>query len=172
MYKRFTFPGLILSVAVMPIVSGCTQTPAPPDCPDTLVTSPAKSAGCLAVHQHRLLVVQGINQKISIPGGSGNPQEPAHCTAHRETWEETGLNVRPTKLVRVFDNGFHLFECQWGAEVQAQQPPKQSEVLDTPPFFLEIRQAMWLNSKDFAQYEWRFPEQREWLQQLTNDTSH
>ena len=105
------------------------------------------------VENHKLLVVQGGNGVVSIPGGSANPEEPSHCAAHRETWEETGLDVRPTQLTRVFDNGFHLYRCRWQGE--------QTEI--EPPFFLEIDRAFWISEEEFDEFQWRFPEQASWL---------
>lgn len=149
-----TWAGIVLAVTAS--LSGCADTlPTAPACPHTLVDTPAKSAGCLSIDQGKLLVIEEMSGKISTPGGSGNPQEPAHCTAHRETWEETGLNVKPIRLIRVFDNGFHLFECQADGN---QRLPK-------PPFYLEINRAMWIRADDFDQFQWRFPEQKDWLKQ-------
>lgn len=155
--KRLKFFSLAAIAAAGFTLAGCVDStkPLPPSCPTGLNHQPAKSAGCLSVEDGKLLVVQGMNNKVSIPGGSSNPQEPAHCTAHRETWEETGLNVTPTQLIRVFDNGFHLFECQADSDTP----------LSEPPFYLEIKQAMWLRANDFDQFQWRFPEQKEWLRQ-------
>ncbi len=108
------------------------------------------------IENHQLLVAQTYAGVVSIPGGSGSDKEASHCTAHRETWEETGLSVKPTKLVRVFDNGFHLYRCRW-------QGP-QSET--SPPFVLEIEKAFWITAEQFDQFRWRFPEQAQWLKQL------
>lgn len=146
--------GIALTISLF--LSGCADTePSVPACPQTLVDKPVKSAGCLSIDRGKLLVIEEMSGKISTPGGSANPGEPAHCTAHRETWEETGLNVKPTRLIRVFDNGFHLFECQADS---AQTPPKA-------PFYLEVKKVMWITIDDFDQFQWRFPEQKDWLKQ-------
>lgn len=150
-----TLPPLTIA-ALLCTLTACNDSAATsPACPDSLQHAPAKSAGCLAIHEGKLLVVQEMTGKVNIPGGSGNPDEPAHCSAHRETWEETGLNVEPVRLIKVFDNGFHLFECH----------AITTELAETPPFFAEIRQALWLSDEDFNQYQWRFPEQMDWLKQ-------
>lgn len=146
----------LLVVALLISAAGCSGSGTPaPTCPEEAQFAPAKSAGCLAIRDGRLLVVQELSGRVNIPGGSGNPHEPAHCSAQRETWEETGLSVQPVKLIRVFDNGFHLFECV----AEPGQLPSR------PPFYAEIRQAIWLSGSDFEQYQWRFPEQRDWLKQ-------
>lgn len=137
-------------------LNGCSTRP---DCPQSLSTNPAISAGCLVIEKHQLLVAQTHSGVVSIPGGSGNNDEASHCTAHRETWEETGLSVEPTHLVRVFDNGFHLYRCRWHGE----------QLETSAPFVLEIDKAFWVKAKDFDQYRWRFPAQAQWLQQLLLD---
>lgn len=132
-----------------------------PLCPDNSPKLAVKSAGCMVLRQNQLLVVEGYNGKLSIPGGSGDANESAQCTAHRETWEETGLDVRPMELVRVFDNGFHLFRCDYDAN---------SGRID-PPFRLEIKRAFWLAPEAFGQYHWRFPGQEKWLAQQIQQSS-
>ncbi len=137
----------------MTLLSGCHQVPG---CPVEIHSQPALSAGCLVMENRQLLVAKAHNGLVSIPGGSSNPNEPSHCTAHRETWEETGLDVRPQKLLRVFDNGFHLYRCRWNGEQQGH---------DSVPFFLEIDQVFWIGEEDFDRYEWRFPKQANWLRE-------
>ena len=130
------------------ILMSC-QWSAPP-CPDTSAQAPALSAGCLVVIDGSLLVVTERSGKISIPGGSSKDAESPRCTAHRETWEETGLNLQPAELIQVFDTGFHLYECVVHAE--------SGEI--SPPLRFEVRNAFWLPLAEFSSHEWRFPEQR------------
>jgi len=139
-----------------PVLGGCSQ---PPQCPTQIESTPSISAGCLVIENNKLLIAQTHQGVVSIPGGSSNAGEPSHCAAHRETWEETGLDVTPTKLVRVFDNGFHLYRCRW------QGVQKQSSA----PFVLEIDKAFWIDSSQFSDYTWRFPEQAQWLLQKLNE---
>lgn len=64
--------------------------------------------------------MQGLNGRLSLPGGSSEPGESAQCTAFRETWEETGLQLQPRELLEVFDTGFHLYRCDrdaWSGEI-------------------------------------------------------
>lgn len=152
MISRF-FTLLLLGL----LLSGCWS---PPDCPQTVHSSPAVSAGCMVIENHKLLVAQTYSGVISIPGGSANGNEFSHCTAHRETWEETGLSVEPTELIRIFDNGFHLYRCRWHG--------KQGET--SAPFVVEIEKAFWITAEQFDQFRWRFPEQAHWLKErLEND---
>lgn len=69
-------------------------------------------AGCVVKLGGRVLVVRhAASGKLTIPGGHSRPRESAQCTAHRETWEEAGVNVEVGRLLARLDNGFHLFEC-------------------------------------------------------------
>jgi 8-oxo-dGTP pyrophosphatase MutT (NUDIX family) len=126
-----------------------------PPCPDQADTPAAASAGCLVLKQHQLLMVIDQTGKLSVPGGSSNGTESPPCTAHRETWEETGLLVQPEKLVRVFENGFHLYHCTL--------PDTSGEI--NPPLRFEIQQALWLAPENFDDYPWRFPNEQQWLEQ-------
>ncbi len=144
----------LLTCCLLFQLTACTKKDALP-CPEVEQILQAPSAGCLTIHQGKLLVVQEMSNKVSIPGGSANAGEAAHCAAHRETWEETGLNVLPGKVARVFDNGFHLFTCA----------PEGTTEIGKIPFHLEIQQAMWLSPEQFDDFEWRFPAQKDWLRQ-------
>lgn len=141
---------LLLAILILAI-AGCTTHP--PECPDTGEQTSVKSAGCIVIDNGRLLVIREMSGKISIPGGSGNSDETPRCSAHRETWEETGLNTVPEQLVRRFDNGFHLFHCNLHPD---------SGKID-PEFTHEVREAFWLGAEQFDRYEWRFPDQKGWL---------
>ena len=138
------------------VVGGCELAAAPP-CPveDSSISAP--SAGCLALRDDKLLVVADLRGTLSPPGGSAEPGESAQCTAFRETWEETGLQLAPTELLAVFDTGFHLYRCEHH---------ENSGVIDPPPR-LEVREAFYLAPADFARWEWRFPGQEKDLEALS-----
>lgn len=145
--KGFYLVPVVLTFAV----SACSATP--PPCPDKGREASVKSAGCIVINDNKLLVIKEMTGKISIPGGSGNIDESPRCSAHRETWEETGLDITPTNLVRKFDNGFHLYRCQLhgtSGEIDIQ-------------FTHEVRSAFWLDQDAFTEHRWRFPAQRDWL---------
>jgi 8-oxo-dGTP diphosphatase len=121
----------------------------------------APSAGCFSLVDGDLLLVQGLNGKISVPGGSAVQGESAQCAAHRETWEETGLDLAVGELLEVYDTGFHLYVCAQHAS---------SGEIDPPPR-MEVRQAFYLAPEQFGQWEWRYPEQRGLLEGLTRELS-
>ena len=127
-----------------------------PPCPFSEHTDRAPSAGCFAVSERGLLLIQDITGKISIPGGSSLHDESAQCTAFRETWEETGLSLRPRQLLTIFDTGFYLYRCERHAG---------SGEID-PPLPLEVRDAFYLPAARFEEFQWRFEEQRELLKDM------
>jgi ADP-ribose pyrophosphatase YjhB (NUDIX family) len=141
---------LVIGLLTVLVLTACSEAP---PCPDFKASPVVTSAGCVAYQGQSLLLVQGQNDAVSVPGGSANQGESGRCAAFRETWEETGLVVEPKQLIRTFDNGFHLYHCN-----VAQWPETFS-----PPFRLEIKQVLLLDRADFDQHSWRFPDQQQWL---------
>jgi 8-oxo-dGTP diphosphatase len=127
-----------------------------PPCPFTGTMDEAPSAGCFSASNQGLLLVQGMNGEVSLPGGSSHPGESAQCTAFRETWEETGLRLQPRELLQVFNTGFHLYRCE--------RNTVSGDI--NPPLRLEVRDAFYLPVENFDSYEWRFEDQKPWLEQL------
>lgn len=71
-----------------------------------------------------LLTQRKDNGKWCMPGGLADVGEPPSAVAIREMWEETGLDVAPTRLIGVYDSRlsgslialhlYHLdFLCEW-----------------------------------------------------------
>ena len=145
----------LLTALALALLCGCSYRDAPP-CRFSGDPAVAPSAGCFSVVEQRLLVVQGLAGDISLPGGSSDPGETAQCTAVRETWEETGLTLKPGRRLATFATGFHLYACQRAAD---------SGEIDPPPR-LEVRQAFYLHVDEFDQWQWRYPEQEALLRTL------
>lgn len=141
-------------------LSGCGPKP---ECPVTEQPLPAANAGCLVIHQGRVLMVRELSGKISLPGGTSEAGETAQCTAWRETFEETGYRVHVGRRQAVFVNGFNLFRCE----------PETAPTGDTlsPGQVGEIREVLWLKPAQLSDYSWRFPAQetmiRHWLGQAS-----
>ena len=91
-------------------------------------------------------------------GGKAREGESAQCAAHRETLEETGLDLMPRQLLSVFDTGFHLYYC----EIHARSG------LIEPDNVMEVRRGYWLSLDEFDEVEWRFPGQGDALRELIN----
>ncbi|MFN7039496.1 MAG: NUDIX hydrolase [Alphaproteobacteria bacterium] len=69
------------------------------------------NAGVMVKYDNKLLVVKDIIGKWNVPSGKPLPGETAHQTATRETLEETGIKVKPIKLLKNFWNEFYLYEA-------------------------------------------------------------
>lgn len=132
-------------------------TQAQPPCPGN-ADGPVGNAGCLAVSEGRLLVIEQSNGRWSIPGGTSKPGEAARCTAYRETLEETGIALRVGELLQVFANGFHVFQCEPVAGATPQVRWSN----------LEVRRALWLPPDEIPINRWRYPGQLCALLQLTD----
>jgi len=110
--------GALLVLCLVVVSVGCDRNDkaAAPACravdPDANVRG---NAGCLLVHEGRLLVVRDRKSgALGFPAGKPLGDEAAACTAHRETWEETGLDVRVEALLRTYDYEapFYLYRCR------------------------------------------------------------
>jgi 8-oxo-dGTP pyrophosphatase MutT (NUDIX family) len=143
-----------LASLVILLLAACMRSVVPP-CPYEGTPDFAPSAGCLAVIHGKILVVDSHKGGLSPPGGKALSGESAQCAAHRETFEETGLNLLPRQLVHVFDTGFHLYYC----EIHAESGLIASDAL-------EVKRGFWLPVEDFDKVQWRFPGQGEALAAL------
>lgn len=143
-----------LALLLPALLGGCLR-PALPPCPYEGTPDFAPSAGCLAVVHGKVLVVDSRKGGVTPPGGKALAGESAQCAAHRETFEETGLDLLPRQLVHVFDTGFHLYYCDIhpGSGLLA-------------PDVLEVQRGFWLPIADFHKVQWRFPGQGEALARL------
>lgn len=102
-----------------------------------------------------LVVKQRIGGQYNLPAGTHDSDESAQCTAHRETWEETGINIQVGKLLHVFDNGFRLYSCQ-----PVDHIPGPGNTLKIPmQGQQEITEALWIKPEDIESSQWRYPEQ-------------
>lgn len=141
------------------LVAGCA---APPPCPLSGPGDVALSAGCLVMVHGKILVVENHAGLVGPPGGKREAGESAQCTAHRETWEETGLEALPVDLLHTFDTGFNLYRCELHADSGVLAPHAPTEV----------RRAYWLPEADFARVNWRFPGQDRELLLLLRRLQH
>ncbi len=140
--------------AICSLLTACATSL--PTCPYQGPPDFAPSAGCLAVIHGRVLVVSNSEGRIGPPGGSALADESAQCAAHRETYEETGLDLMPRQLLRTFDTGFNLYYCEIHSGSGAIEPKS----------FFEVQRAYWLPLEDFGRVEWRFPGQGQELEQM------
>lgn len=113
---RLIFITLILLINVtactteMPPAPYCRAQQQPIELPNT--THNTNTAGCLIRFEHQaLLITHRFSQRLDIPGGSTKNNESLACAAHRETFEETGLNVEVLFPVTQTKNGMIIFAC-------------------------------------------------------------
>lgn len=147
------------------LLAACEQVP---DCKvmQDHVDVASANAGCLVRLGSALLIVkQRTNGQWNIPAGSGKDNESAQCTAHRETWEESGLDVQVGRLLEVFDNNFRLYECH---AVDRKLDPTQA--LKTPlQGRMEISAARWIRPEDIEKKHWRYARQLPTIRRLFDE---
>jgi len=131
-----------------------------PPCPYHGVPDTAPSAGCLILAHDKVLLVESARGGVSPPGGKTKAGESAQCAAHRETFEETGLDLIPRELIGVFDTGFHLYRC----EIHAQTGQVKLGA------WQEVRGWRWLPVEDFEKVRWRYPGQGRIMRSLLVDS--
>ena len=78
------------------LLASCSDVP---KCNYVGVSSEGANAGCMVVHNKKILIVEDNSGLLSLPGGSMNPGEIAQCTAEREVWEETGIVVKANNKI-------------------------------------------------------------------------
>lgn len=126
------------------------------DCGQLPDDAQVANAGCLIVQNQRIVMVQqNSNQAWSLPGGGKKWGERAVCTAHRETKEETGMDVSVLAHLHQFSNGFRLYLCQ----------PTGDTAFDPQDKF-EVKQVGWLDQMQRDTISWRFPEQKNLIEKL------
>lgn len=124
------------------------------------------AAGCLIRHDDRMLVVRHRGSgKLGFPAGFTRPMENAQCVAHRETFEETGLDVVVHGMVRQFGNGFTLYRCELldsgAAEVDELKVPASGRS--------EVSQVLWVDPTSTEASDWRYPRDHPVILQLFAD---
>lgn len=154
---RLFFIYLILLVNV----TACTteMPPAPycraqqQDTDNYIYAANSQNAGCLIRFGHQtLLITHRFSQRLDIPGGGVQTDESLACTAHRETFEETGLNVEVLFPVAETKHGMIIFACLADDMIDTKQFPRPS-----PSFALtESVQISLYDLFDLEQESFRF----------------
>ena len=87
-------------------------------------------AACLIKTEGKVLLVKHrLSGKLDFPGGGLSDNESLACTAHRETWEETGFNVEVSEYLSTTSNGLVIFGCNLDAGIE-----KLPNTFDAPPW--------------------------------------
>lgn len=155
------------------LLSACSsESPPAPVCRvnDALIDDAVGNAGCLIRVNDKLVTVGNIKTgALDIPGGTANQGEQAQCTAHRETFEETGFNVEVGKLMGVAENGFRFYQCKLSnnldANIESYPVPEWSN--------MEVAYIKLTDPFDTLASQWRYPEryfeQLKWFNELKSD---
>lgn len=114
----------------------------------------AFAAGCLIRDEDRMLAVRHrFGGKLGFPAGRTNSGESAQCVAHRETWEETGVEVVVHDMLKRFGNGFALYRCE-----PVDSTASRAGELEVPPGGRnEITEVLWIDPRTTRATDWRFP---------------
>jgi 8-oxo-dGTP pyrophosphatase MutT (NUDIX family) len=104
-----------------------------------------------------LATVHRFSGKLDLPGGRRQGDETGQCTAHRELFEETGLDATVGRLL-IDRNSTLLFDCRLPASVDPAREPS------VPPWgIIEVVDIKWVDPNEQAPGDWRFPGQLETL---------
>lgn len=160
-----------LSVATMLTACDSMTAPEPPVCRVDgahIDTSSGGNAGCIIRYEDKVLVVQHRNSgSFDTPGGTSDEGETAQCTAHRETFEETGFNVEVGKLVGQAENGFRFYQCTLHSDFG-----NDLTEFSVPPWSSwEIEKVRMLDPYETQADQWRYKDaQLRKLLQMLNET--
>jgi len=80
-----------------------------------------------------LLTQRTDNGRWCFPGGFMEAGESVTEACQREVWEETGLHIRPVKLVGIYSNPDHITEYPDGNQFQIVTLCFEGEVLSGEP---------------------------------------
>lgn len=144
------------------LCSGCAEVPpcavAPVD-----VARHRGNAACFIEHRGRVLLVEHrFGGEVGLPGGRSRAEESARCTAHREVWEETGLDVVVGELLDRSTNTF-VYQCSLAAVADAHP---------SLPWWgrLEVTALRWVDAGDMRSLDWRYRGDRRQVQKLMEST--
>lgn len=103
---------------VLPLLGCISERPAAPVCRTSAPDSQGSAAACIIrTGQHMLFIEHRLTAKLDVPGGGRQDDESLPCAAHRETWEETGLNVEVGPPAGRTSHGMVLYLCWENADL-------------------------------------------------------
>lgn len=123
------------------------------------------NAGCIIPVRNSLVTVtHRLSGKLDIPGGTSDGKESAACTAHRETWEETGFNVEVKQLLGVNENGYHYYACQLSGDFvgEIKEFPLPESARN------EVSQILLMDPFVITEQQWRFENRLPALRDMFN----
>lgn len=113
---------------------------------------PANAACVIRLGSKLLTVTHRLSGKYDLPGGTTDNVETPQCTAHRETWEETGFNVEVGEQLGINENGLQYYSCilsgNFNGELQNFPVPQWSNT--------EVESIQLINPFVITEKHWRF----------------
>ena len=171
LYKSWNSKLALMAASALVISACSSERPATPVCRvnDTQVDDATGNAGCFIRVKDKLVTVVLQTGKLDIPGGTANEGEQSQCTAHRETFEETGFNVEVGKLLGLADTGFRMYQCELSNKLD-----EDLEEFPVPDWAnTEIRKIQLVDPFDTLASEWRYPQRHlenlGWFNQTKTD---
>lgn len=146
-------------ICALALVACSEQAPLPPHCRTAteLPVQTTYAAGCIITSNDKLLVIQHrLSGKLDIPAGGSDGQESAACTAHRETFEETGMNTFINAALGSTESGMGLYSCVQQSGFDADRYPQ----LEVPNWSsTEVTAIFWVDPFELTHKDWRYPDQ-------------
>lgn len=114
--------------------------------------SPVAAACLIRLDFDVLLIRHRLSNKLDFPAGTINEGESAQCAAHREVWEETGLNVFVGELLTTTKSGMPVFNCHGEDFLLSLQSTTE------PPYWatIEVAELVRVNPFDIEHDALRF----------------
>jgi 8-oxo-dGTP pyrophosphatase MutT (NUDIX family) len=144
------------------LLGGCTllRPPCAPSRQDDAAAS--GPAACAVLHAGELLVIRHLySGKLDLPGGRPKPGESPACTAQRETWEETGLDVRVLDALPGLPS---VYRCTLADPTRAGVAPDLRWWSRG-----EVRTVLWVDPWALSPEDWRWGERLQTLKQALAD---
>jgi len=146
----------LLTFICVLVLIGCTKPPPAPTCriAQAFNADYVGAAGCLIRMQNTFLVIKHRpTGQYDLPYGDPISDESAQCTAHRHTWQQTGLNVEVDQLLGVTQSGMMLFACKMSGGFTSEDSPLE------PPSWADktIQTIEFINPFDTRHDVWRQP---------------
>jgi 8-oxo-dGTP pyrophosphatase MutT (NUDIX family) len=149
---------LLVLATLAAVVAGCAVEAPACRVDPAFVDERRSNSSCVVRNGDRVLaIVHRLSGKLDLPGGRRESDETGQCTAHREAWEETGLDVTVGRFL-IERNSTMLFDCRL--------PPGIDATRDLPvPLWghVEVAGIEWIDPSTQAPADWRFPEELETL---------
>ncbi|GAA0855325.1 hypothetical protein GCM10009114_13980 [Aliiglaciecola litoralis] len=109
-------------------------------------------------------ITHRLSGKYDVPGGTSNGSESAQCTAHRETWEETGFNVEVGEWLGQNDQGMQYYACKLAGDFDGTI----TEFSPPPWSSMEVSAITLIDPFAISGKQWRFEDRLIHLRDMFN----